>query len=61
MKKPYSTPTLTTHGNVEEITQLFGQSDKNDFLFFSGSSSPATNPGTGQPATGDGSIDFYYK
>lgn len=57
MKKQYTEPTLTTHGNVEAITQLTGKSDKNDFLFFAGSSSPATNPGNGQ-ITGDGSVDL---
>jgi hypothetical protein len=55
MKKQYTVPKLTSHGNVEAITEFFGQSDKNDFLFFSGSSSPATSNGV--TVTGDGSID----
>jgi hypothetical protein len=59
MKKQYSTPTLTTHGNVAEITQLLGKSDKDDFLFFPGSSSPATNSATNSPITGDGSVDLH--
>ncbi|MBW4557538.1 MAG: lasso peptide [Trichormus sp. ATA11-4-KO1] len=55
MKKQYSTPTLKTHGNVEEITQFFGASSQNDFLFFAGNNSPISAPGG--PITGGGSID----
>jgi hypothetical protein len=58
MKKQYDAPKLITHGSVEEITQLLGKSDQNDFLFFTGSSTPVINPATGTPATGDGSIDL---
>jgi hypothetical protein len=58
MKKQYSAPILTTHGSVEGITQMLGNTDKNDFLFFPGTSTPVTNPGTGTPITGDGSIDL---
>ncbi len=57
MKKQYISPVLTNHGNVQNITQLFGRTDKNDFLFFAGNSNPVGNPITGNPATGDGSID----
>lgn len=38
MTKQYTTPQLTIHGSVESITQLFGGSNSNDFLFFSGGS-----------------------
>jgi hypothetical protein len=34
MKKQYSAPMLTVHGNVESITQFGGGSTRNDFLFF---------------------------
>lgn len=54
MKKQYSTPTLTTHGNVEEITQLFGTKSKSDFLFFNGANVTSTTEGS---VTGEGSID----
>ncbi|MBE9052603.1 lasso peptide [Nostocales cyanobacterium LEGE 11386] len=56
MKKQYSRPTLKTHGNVEEITQFLGASSQNDFLFFAGSNSPISAPGS-NPITGGGSID----
>jgi hypothetical protein len=37
MKKQYNSPTLIVHGNVEEITQFFGNSTTvKDFLFFAG-------------------------
>ncbi|YAF95740.1 MAG: lasso peptide [Nodularia sp. CChRGM 3473] len=55
MKKQYSTPTLKSHGNVEEITQFFGASSANDFLFFAGGTSPISTPGG--PITGGGSVD----
>jgi len=38
MKKQYHVPTLTVHGSVESITQMFGNSSRKDFLFFSGGS-----------------------
>lgn len=60
MKKQYSAPKLTTHGSVEAITQQIGLTDQNDFLFFPGQSDPATNPSTGNPITGDGSVDLKY-
>jgi len=53
MKKQYSTPNLTTHGSVEEITQLFGDSGNADFLFFNGNPASAN----GQPISSHGSID----
>ncbi|ARV58399.1 hypothetical protein BZZ01_06890 [Nostocales cyanobacterium HT-58-2] len=34
MKKTYNAPKLTNHGNVEEITQLFGSGSRNDFFIF---------------------------
>jgi hypothetical protein len=37
MKKQYSAPKLTVHGDVAEITQILGSSDRKDFLFFTGS------------------------
>ncbi|MEA5507535.1 lasso peptide [Halotia wernerae UHCC 0503] len=52
MKKQYSTPTLTTHGNVEEITQLFGSSKSTDFLFFNGANVTSANS-----VAGEGSMD----
>ena len=37
MKKQYTKPTLTTHGNVESITQILGdEENKQDFLIFNG-------------------------
>jgi len=53
--KNYSTPNLTVHGSVESMTQAFGASDTNDFLFFAGSNTPISVGGT--PITGDGSKD----
>ncbi|RUT00262.1 hypothetical protein DSM106972_077100 [Dulcicalothrix desertica PCC 7102] len=37
MKKQYSAPELTVHGNVAAITQILGSSSRKDFLFFNGS------------------------
>jgi len=51
MKKVYSQPQLTTHGNVEAITQFGGNSSRNDVLFFSGGPTIA-------PINGLGSRDF---
>ena len=36
MKKKYIKPTLTTHGNVESITQVLGNDKVEDFLIFNG-------------------------
>lgn len=36
MKKKYTKPTLTTHGNVESITQVLGEDKTEDFLIFNG-------------------------
>lgn len=47
MKKQYSAPKMTTHGNVEAITQAIGPSSQTDTIFFNGN--PLTN--------GTGSID----
>ena len=35
--KSYSAPQLTVHGNVEAITQAFGNSAKTDKVFIGGS------------------------
>ena len=48
MKKKYTQPTLTTHGNVESITQVLGQDKVEDFLIFNGN----------VVGTSDDSIDF---
>ncbi|NWF57752.1 MAG: lasso peptide [Fischerella sp.] len=55
MKKTYSTPILTTHGSVEAITQMFGTSKREDFLFFSGNASSPN--GTVSLTGGTGSVD----
>jgi hypothetical protein len=36
MKKTYSTPELTTHGNVEKMTQIFGNEGGSDTGTFNG-------------------------
>jgi hypothetical protein len=36
MKKQYNAPKMSTHGNVEAITQAFGASSANDTIFFNG-------------------------
>ncbi len=38
MKSAYSTPKLTAHGDIAEITQILGSSSRKDFLFFNGNS-----------------------
>lgn len=48
MKKKYTKPTLTTHGNVQSITQVLGEDKVQDFLIFNGS----------VVGTSDDSIDF---
>jgi hypothetical protein len=35
--KSYNAPQLTTHGNVEAITQAFGSKTKSDKVFIGGS------------------------
>ena len=37
MKKIYSQPELTVHGNVEALTQASGASPARDFIIFGGS------------------------
>lgn len=37
MKKSYTTPKLTIHGTVDEITQAFGSSQTNDTIYFGNS------------------------
>ncbi len=57
MKKTYSTPVLTTHGNVESITEFSGAPTRQDFIFFNGDNNAGI---TGPIATGvDGSEDWY--
>ncbi|WP_414565659.1 MULTISPECIES: lasso peptide [unclassified Anabaena] len=36
MKKQYNAPKMSTHGNVEAITQAFGASSATDTIFFNG-------------------------
>ncbi|NJO62451.1 MAG: lasso peptide [Richelia sp. RM2_1_2] len=36
MKKAYNAPKLTTHGNIESITQAFGTSGAEDTVQFNG-------------------------
>ena len=48
MKKQYKKPTLSTHGNVESITQVLGNDKIEDFLIFNGN----------VIGTSDDSIDF---
>jgi len=38
MKSSYTAPKLTVHGNVADITQILGPTDRRDFVFFNGSS-----------------------
>ncbi len=40
MKKVYSSPKLTVHGNVEEITQAFGTAAVNDTIQYGSISFP---------------------
>lgn len=51
MKKIYSQPELTVHGNVEALTQAIGPSPARDFIIIGGT--PIT-------AGTDGSSDFSY-
>jgi hypothetical protein len=51
MKKIYSQPELTVHGNVEALTQAIGPSPAKDFIIIGGT--PIT-------AGTDGSGDFSY-
>lgn len=52
MKKIYSRPELTVHGNVEALTQAIGPSPARDFVIFGG------NPINVGPT--DGSSDIRY-
>ncbi len=36
MKKQYTSPKLSIHGNVKEITQAIGRSPAKDTIFFGG-------------------------
>ena len=40
MKKPYTPPTLTVHGTVEEITQAFGGGSAQDTIYYGRMSFP---------------------
>jgi len=51
MKKIYSQPELTVHGNVEALTQAVGPSTAKDFIIFGGS--PIS-----QPTDGSGDLTF---
>jgi hypothetical protein len=42
MKKQYVAPQLTVHGNVAEMTQILGTSQRRDFVFVGGT--PIGNP-----------------
>jgi hypothetical protein len=55
MKKQYSAPKLTVHGDVAEITQILGSSDRKDFLFFTGSGTTVA----GSSGNDIGSQDIY--
>lgn len=34
MKKPYSAPQLIVHGNVEQLTQAFGNDSQTDTFYY---------------------------
>ena len=53
MKKIYSRPELTVHGNVEALTQSVGPNPAKDFFIIGGS---PISP----PAGSDGSSDFRF-
>ncbi|MEM9005877.1 MAG: lasso peptide [Cyanobacteria bacterium P01_F01_bin.86] len=36
MKKGYTSPKLTVHGSVEQLTQILGAGDSSDVLIFNG-------------------------
>ncbi|MBW4446579.1 MAG: lasso peptide [Spirirestis rafaelensis WJT71-NPBG6] len=60
MKQTYSTPILTTHGNVGAITQAFGNKALTDFVFFNGAQIPDTdgiNGNNHDGINGNGSVD----
>lgn len=42
MKKQYNAPKMSTHGNVEAITQAFGASSAEDTIIFGGRAFEAT-------------------
>lgn len=43
MKKQYSAPELTVHGNVAVITQILGSASRKDFLFLNGTAISGNN------------------
>ncbi|MGI8500658.1 MAG: lasso peptide [Hassallia sp.] len=57
MKQTYSTPILTTHGNVGSITQAFGNRNLTDFVFFNGAQIPDPDGNNDGGTNGLGSRD----
>ena len=55
MKTNYTAPQLTVHGNIEEITQAFGQSSAQDTWYVGGSNLQGDSQSVGGHSTG--SID----
>lgn len=53
MKKLYTAPKMTVHGNVEEITQVIGKSTAQDFFYLNGN---VVSPDT--IGFSDGSVDL---
>jgi len=47
MKKIYSQPELTVHGNVEALTQAIGPSPAKDFIIIGGTPVSADTDGSG--------------
>jgi len=47
MKKIYSQPELTVHGNVEALTQAIGPSPAKDFIIIGGTPISADTDGSG--------------
>ncbi|MGG6296559.1 lasso peptide [Leptolyngbya sp. AN02str] len=47
MKKAYTAPKLTNHGNVESLTQAFGSSPAADVVYIGGSNVPTNVGSTG--------------
>jgi hypothetical protein len=61
MTKQYTTPQLTVHGSVESITQMFGSSNSNDFLFFSGGAAASGHGDKNYKVTGTTANGFTAK
>ncbi|PSO63439.1 MAG: putative RiPP precursor [Cyanobacteria bacterium QH_2_48_84] len=58
MKKPYKTPKLTIHGNIENLTQMLGEASAQDALVWAGD--PIARSSGAKPAAG-GSFDLESK